>query len=53
MRPQVVAGHHGFATAQEVALSASLRDVAAAAGVSVKTVSNVVNNYPFVSAETR
>jgi DNA-binding LacI/PurR family transcriptional regulator len=31
----------------------SLKDVAAAAGVSIKTVSNVVNDYPFVSAATR
>lgn len=34
-------------------MPASLRDVAARAGVSVKTVSNVVNDYQFVSAETR
>lgn len=33
--------------------SVTLRDVAQAAGVSVRTVSNVVNEYPFVSAETR
>lgn len=32
---------------------ARLKDVAAVAGVSVKTVSNVVNDYPFVRAETR
>lgn len=31
----------------------SLKDVAAAAGVSIKTVSNVVNDYPFVSPATR
>jgi len=31
----------------------SLKDVASAAGVSIKTVSNVVNDYPFVSAATR
>lgn len=31
----------------------SLKDVARAAGVSIKTVSNVVNEYPFVSPETR
>lgn len=34
-------------------MAVSLKDVARAAGVSVKTVSNVVNDYPFVSAETR
>ncbi|HEX2903881.1 MAG TPA: LacI family DNA-binding transcriptional regulator [Jatrophihabitans sp.] len=31
----------------------SLKDVASVAGVSIKTVSNVVNEYPFVRAETR
>ncbi|MFD2351672.1 LacI family DNA-binding transcriptional regulator [Nonomuraea ferruginea] len=30
-----------------------LKDVAALAGVSIKTVSNVVNGYPFVKPETR
>ena len=34
-------------------MAASLKDVATLAGVSIKTVSNVVNNYPFVSDETR
>jgi DNA-binding LacI/PurR family transcriptional regulator len=34
-------------------MAVSLKDVARAAGVSIKTVSNVVNDYPFVSAETR
>lgn len=34
-------------------MSASLRDVADRAGVSVKTVSNVVNHYPHVRASTR
>lgn len=34
-------------------MATSLRDVALRAGVSVKTVSNVVNYYPFVTAETR
>lgn len=32
---------------------ARLKDVAVLAGVSVKTVSNVVNNYPYVRASTR
>jgi DNA-binding LacI/PurR family transcriptional regulator len=31
----------------------SLKDVASVAGVSIKTVSNVVNDYPFVSQPTR
>jgi LacI family transcriptional regulator len=30
-----------------------MKDVAAVAGVSIKTVSNVVNDWPYVSAETR
>ncbi|WP_250445297.1 LacI family DNA-binding transcriptional regulator, partial [Actinotalea sp. C106] len=34
-------------------MSATMRDVARAAGVSVKTVSNVVNDFPHVSAATR
>jgi DNA-binding LacI/PurR family transcriptional regulator len=34
-------------------MPASLKDVAAQAGVSVKTASNVVNNYEFVSQSTR
>jgi DNA-binding LacI/PurR family transcriptional regulator len=34
-------------------MAASLKDVAARAGVSVKTVSNVVNEYPFVTPDTR
>lgn len=34
-------------------MAASLKDVASLAGVSIKTVSNVVNDYPFVSAATR
>ncbi|AHI00305.1 LacI family DNA-binding transcriptional regulator [Kutzneria viridogrisea] len=34
-------------------MSASLKDVAKLAGVSVKTVSNVVNDYRYVSAATR
>ena len=32
---------------------ASMKDVARLAGISIKTVSNVVNDYPFVSADTR
>jgi DNA-binding LacI/PurR family transcriptional regulator len=31
----------------------TLKDVAARAGVSIKTVSNVINDYPFITAETR
>ena len=34
-------------------MAASLKDVAQAAGVSIKTVSNVVHDYPFVSPVTR
>jgi DNA-binding LacI/PurR family transcriptional regulator len=34
-------------------MGASLKDVAARAGVSVRTVSNVVNNFPLVAPETR
>jgi DNA-binding LacI/PurR family transcriptional regulator/galactose mutarotase-like enzyme len=34
-------------------MGVSLKDVALRAGVSVKTVSNVVNDYPYVSATTR
>jgi DNA-binding LacI/PurR family transcriptional regulator len=34
-------------------VAVSLKDVARAAGVSIKTVSNVVHDYPFVSPETR
>ena len=34
-------------------MGASLKDVATLAGVSTKTVSNVVNDYPFVTPETR
>lgn len=32
---------------------ANIRDVAARAGVAVKTVSRVLNGHPYVSAETR
>jgi DNA-binding LacI/PurR family transcriptional regulator len=34
-------------------MAANMKDVARLAGVSIKTVSNVVNDYPFVSPETR
>lgn len=34
-------------------MAASMKDVAGLAGVSIKTVSNVVNQYPFVSESTR
>ncbi len=34
-------------------MAVSLKDVARLAGVSIKTVSNVVNDYPFVSPDTR
>jgi LacI family transcriptional regulator len=33
--------------------SVTMKDVAAAAGVSIKTVSNVVNDWPYVTPETR
>jgi DNA-binding LacI/PurR family transcriptional regulator len=47
------AGGGEAAREELVAVAASLKDVAARAGVSVKTVSNVVNDYPFVTPETR
>ena len=34
-------------------MAARLRDVAERAGVSVKTASNVLNNYPHIKASTR
>ncbi len=34
-------------------MAATLKDVATLAGVSIKTVSNVVNEYPYVSSSTR
>ncbi len=34
-------------------MAASMKDLAQLADVSIKTVSNVVNDYPFVSAGTR
>lgn len=34
-------------------MAATLRDVSRLAGVSIKTVSNVINDYPYVSDETR
>ena len=34
-------------------MAVSLKDVATLAGVSIKTVSNVVNDYPYVSTLTR
>lgn len=34
-------------------MSITMHDVARAAGVSIKTVSNVVNDYPYIRAETR
>jgi plasmid maintenance system antidote protein VapI len=40
-------------TSEEAAMAVRLRDVAARAGVSVKTVSNVVNGYVHVSPQTR
>ena len=36
-----------------ISLAASMKDVASAAGVSIKTVSNVVHEYPFVTPKTR
>lgn len=50
--PVVVRGARGGAVeVQDV--GASLKDVAALAGVSVKTVSNVVNGYTYVAPDTR
>lgn len=49
-------GGPGAATLRPVSTHdgpARLKDVAALAGVSVKTVSNVVNDYPYVRASTR
>ena len=34
-------------------MTATMRDVAALAGVSIKTVSNVLNDYPYIRPETR
>ena len=34
-------------------MATRLSDVAARAGVSVKTVSNVINDYPHITAQTR
>jgi len=34
-------------------MGATMQDVALAAGVSIKTVSNVINDYPYVRDETR
>ncbi len=47
--------HHGREgpIGLEAHVGPSLRDVAAAAGVSVRTVSNVVNDFPHVAPETR
>lgn len=44
---------NGFSMGIGVLMVATLKDVAGAAGVSVKTVSNVVNGYQFVKASTR
>src|SRR5215213_9810763 len=43
----------GLGDARERAMAATLKDVAALAGVSVKTVSNVVNGYAFVKPDNR
>src|SRR4051794_21738807 len=48
-----ISGQDGQRTAREGAVAVSLKDVAQVAGVSIKTVSNVVHDYPFVSTETR
>src|SRR5690242_735510 len=45
--------HSVDSTDREVPMATRLSDVAARAGVSVKTVSNVINDYPHITAHTR
>jgi DNA-binding LacI/PurR family transcriptional regulator len=44
---------NAFSTKGGMTMVATLKDVARRAGVSIRTVSNVVNNYPYVTAEMR
>ena len=52
-RDEGVAGLLACRSVSATALPARLKDVAVLAGVSVKTVSNVVNDYPYVRPTTR
>src|SRR5690606_30933589 len=52
-RGRPLRGTRGAGRAYVIAMTPTIRDVAALAGVSFKTVSNVVNDYPHVAPATR